>query len=267
MPFDYEIGYALSGGFIKGFAHLGAVQALLEHDIHPNIISGVSAGALAGAFLADGNEPYRCLDFFSGHSFRDLTKLSFSSSGIFSLEPFIQFLRDNLKAQRIENLRIPLIIVATDLDNGRSALFREGDLAKCLAASCAMPILFMPEEIDGITYVDGGILKNLPVSTIRDMCRQVVAVNVSPLQAHKYKKNLWNIALRTYHFMFESNSIPERELADLLIESNNLYGYSNTELEKAEEIFIQGYNASKELINYNLQTYKQIWTPKKGLQS
>lgn len=265
MPFDYPIGYALSGGFIKGFAHLGAVQALLENDVHPDIIAGVSAGALAGAFLADGNEPYECLEYFSGHTFRDLTKLTLSSSGIFSLQPFIHFLKSNLKARRIEELQTPLLIVATDLDNGRSVTFREGDLAHCLAASCAMPILFMPEEIEGVTYADGGILKNLPVSTIRNVCQRVVAVNVSPLQARKYKKNLWNIALRTYHFMFESNSIPERELPDLLIESYNLYGYSNTELEKAEEIFIQGYNAGKEIIQQNLKKYNQIWTPKAGI--
>ena len=55
----FQIGYALSGGFIKGFAHLGVMQALLEHDIRPDIISGVSAGALAGVFYADGMV-YRC---------------------------------------------------------------------------------------------------------------------------------------------------------------------------------------------------------------
>lgn len=71
----YQIGYALSGGFIKGFAHLGVMQALLEHDIKPEIISGVSAGALAGVFYADGNEPHKVLDYFSGHKFQDLTKL------------------------------------------------------------------------------------------------------------------------------------------------------------------------------------------------
>ena len=70
----YQIGYALSGGFIKGFAHLGVMQALLEHDIRPDIISGVSAGALAGVFYADGNEPHRVLDYFSGHNFRILQK-------------------------------------------------------------------------------------------------------------------------------------------------------------------------------------------------
>ena len=64
----YQIGYALSGGFIKGFAHLGVMQALLEHDIKPDIISGVSAGALAGVFYADGNEPHQVIECFSGQS-------------------------------------------------------------------------------------------------------------------------------------------------------------------------------------------------------
>ena len=68
----YSIGYALSGGFIKGFAHLGAMQALLEHDIKPNIISGVSAGALAGVFYADGNEPHKVLDYLPGNNLRIL---------------------------------------------------------------------------------------------------------------------------------------------------------------------------------------------------
>ena len=77
----YPIGFALSGGFIKGFAHLGAMQSLLEHDIKPNILSGVSAGALAGVFYADGNEPHKVLDYFAGHKFQDLTKLVSLSEG------------------------------------------------------------------------------------------------------------------------------------------------------------------------------------------
>ena len=88
----YQIGYALSGGFIKGFAHLGVMQALLEHDIKPDIISGVSAGALAGVFYADGNEPHKVLDYFSGHKFQDLTKLVIPKKGLFDLCEFIDFL-------------------------------------------------------------------------------------------------------------------------------------------------------------------------------
>ena len=55
--------------------------------------------------------------------------------------------------------------------------------------------------------------------------------------------------MRSYHFMFRANTFPEREKADLLIEPYNLDGYSNTELEKAEEIFMQGYNAANTLLD------------------
>jgi len=245
----YPIGYALSGGFIKGFAHLGVMQALLEHDIKPNILSGTSAGALAAAFYADGNEPHEVLNYFAGHKFQDLTKLVIPKLGLFELNEFIDFLRSNLKARNIEELKLPLIITATDLDHGKTVHFHRGDLALCIAASCCMPVLFAPVKIDGINYVDGGLMMNLPVSTIRRICETVVAINVSPLMATKYKMNIVSIALRSYNFMFRSNAISEREKADILIEPYNLAGYSNTELEKAEEIFMQGYNTANEFLD------------------
>ena len=201
----YNIGYALSGGFIKGFAHLGVIQALLEHDIKPDIISGVSAGALAGVFYADGNEPYRVLDYFSGHK------------------------------------------------------FHKGNIAERVAASCCMPVLFTPVKIGNTHYVDGGLLMNLPVSTIRNECEKVVAVNVSPLMAEKYKMNIVSIAMRSYHFMFRANTFPERDNCDLLIEPYNLEGYSNTELEKAEEIFEQGYNTASEVLDQLIEEKGKIW--------
>lgn len=79
-----------------------------------------------------------------------------------------------------------------------------------------MPVLFAPVKIDETYYVDGGLLMNLPVSTIRRVCEKVVAINVSPLMAPKYKMNIVSVALRSYNFMFRSNSFPEREKADLL---------------------------------------------------
>lgn len=255
----YNIGYALSGGFIKGFAHLGVIQALQERDIKPDVISGVSAGALAGAFYADGNEPYRVLDYFSGHKFQDLTKLVIPKTGLFSLAEFIDFLKSNLKAQKLEDLKTPLIITATDLDHGRSMHFHKGSIAERVAASCCMPVLFTPVKIGNTHYVDGGLLMNLPVSTLRNECEKVVAVNVSPLMAEKYKMNIVSIAMRSYHFMFRANTFPERENCDLLIEPYNLEGYSNTELEKAEEIFEQGYNTASEILDQLMSEKGKIW--------
>ncbi len=258
----YPVGYALSGGFIKGFAHLGVMQSLLEHDIKPDILSGVSAGALAGVFYADGNEPHKVLDYFSGHKFQDLTKLVIPKVGLFELCEFIDFLKTNLKAKRMEDLQVPLIITATDLDHGRLVHFHKGDIAERVAASCCMPVLFAPVNIEGTHYVDGGLLMNLPVTTIRRICEKVVAVNVSPLMATKYKMNIVSIALRSYNFMFRSNSFAEREKADLLVEPYNLEGYSNTELEKAEEIFMQGYNTANDVLKRLLVDKGSIWKEK-----
>ena len=249
----YKVGYALSGGFIKGFAHLGVMQALLEHDIKPDIISGVSAGALAGAFYADGNEPYEVLKYFAGHKFQDLTKLVLPKLGLFDLSEFIDFLKSNIKAKNIEDLKIPFIITATDLDNGKSVHFTKGSLAERIAASCCMPVMFSPVKIDDVFYVDGGLFMNLPVSTIRKECEKVIAINVSPLVTEEYKKNIVSIAMRSYHFVFCANSFSQKEKCDLLIEPYNLRGYSNRELEKAEEIFEQGYITANEVLKQKLE--------------
>ena len=141
-----------------------------------------------------------------------------------------------------------MVITATDLDHGKSVYFRSGDIAQCVAASCCMPVLFSPITIEGIHYVDGGVLMNLPVSAIRDDCNQVYAINVSPLLTPEYKLNIVSIAERSYQFIFRSNTVAEREMADVLIEPVNLSGYSNVDLEKAKEIFMVGYNKANEVL-------------------
>lgn len=255
----YKIGYALSGGFIKGFAHLGVMQALLEHDIRPDIISGVSAGALAGVFYADGNEPHQVVEYFIKHKFTDLTSFAASTAGLFKLDDFMDFLNSNLKSKRIEDLKLPLIVTVTDLDHGKCIQFRKGKIAEIIAASCCMPVMFAPVVINGIHYVDGGVFKNLPVSTIRQACEKIIAINVSPIEATNYKKNVVNIAMRSYHFMFRANTFPDRENCDLLIEPYGLKGYSNRELEKAEEIFEQGYKVGNEILDTLLKEKGTIW--------
>lgn len=256
----YDIGFALSGGFIKGFAHLGVIQALIEHDIKPDIIAGVSAGSLAGVFYADGNEPYKVLDFFAGHKFFDLTKFIIPRMGLFDLTDFQEFIRSNLKAKNIEDLEIPFVISATDLDRGRIVNFRKGSIAERVAASCCMPILFAPVKIGNTHYVDGGLFMNLPISVIRKECTKVVGINVSPLVAREYKKNIMSIAVRSYNFMFQANTLNEIKNADFLIELNNLQDYGNTELDKANDIFMQGYNTASDLLKDQLEKTGQIWT-------
>ena len=241
----YQTGFVLSGGFIKGFAHLGAIQALLERDIRPQIISSASAGSLVGALYADGNEPYQVLEFFDGLKFSDLTNPVLPTTGFFELSELEDFLHSHLKRQRIELLPVPMVITATDLDRGKSVFFRSGDIAQCVTAACCMPVLFSPITIDGTNYVDGGVLMNLPVSPIREECQYIYAINVSPLMTNDYKMNIINIAERSYQLIFHSNTVVERKLADVLIEPVNLSGYSNIDLDKSREIFMAGYEKAK----------------------
>ena len=104
------------------------------------------------------------LNFFEHHSFKELTTFSINKQGLLKLDSFIDFLNSNLESKTIEELKIPTIITATDLDHGRIVSFKKGKIAERLAASCCMPILFAPIRINNTYYVDGGILMNLPVS-------------------------------------------------------------------------------------------------------
>lgn len=257
---QYATGFVLSGGFIKGFAHLGAIQALDEYGIRPDIISGVSAGSIAGAFLADGREPYEVVDIFMRYKFNDLAVWARSTSGLFKLNEFITFLKKNLRAEKIEELSIPLLIEATDFDHGKQVIFRRGRLAERIAASCCMPIIFSPVRIGSTYYVDGGILNNMPVSSIRNSCERIVGINVSPVFPEQLSKmNLLSIAMRTYTLMFHSNTFTETKRCDLLIEPEGLDHYHNRELEYAGEIYKKGYDFTKKLLNELTKNGGSVW--------
>jgi NTE family protein len=247
-PKPYKLGLALSGGGIKGLCHAGVLKALEEHAIKPDIISGVSAGAVVGALYSDGYSPDEIGRLFEDMRFRQMTKLKIPDGGIFSIEAFEGFMKRNLHARTFEDLKIPLKILATNLDKGELKIFEKGDLIEPVIASCSIPVLFTPKKIDGINYVDGGVLKNFPVSVIRDECEKIIGVNASPLVADEYKLSVINVATRSYHFMLKANILPDKEICDFLIEPVDMGNYSTFEVEKGREIFELGYTSTKKLL-------------------
>lgn len=248
----YKIGIALSGGGIKGLCHVGVLKALEEHGIRPDIISGVSAGSVVGALYADGYSPDEIAALFEDISFRQMTKPRIPSSGFFKMDIFQHFLTKKLRAKTFEELSIPLRIVATNLDNGQSVTFSTGRLVDPIIASCSVPVLFSPKMIDGVNYVDGGVLKNFPVSTIYGDCEKVIGVNASPLVAAEYKLSVLSIASRSYHFMFKANILHDIELCDLLIEPVDMGNYDTFDVDKGREIFELGYLTTKQLLTNKL---------------
>ena len=184
----YHTGFALSGGFIRGIAHLGMLQALFENNIRPDILSGTSAGAIASAFIADGREPFEVMELFAGQSFINLAKIHPSKESLLRMDYFTDFLKKNLRAKRIEDLQMPVVITATDFDNGKSIHFTQGELTRRIAASCCIPVLFKPVVINKVHYVDGGVFMNIPVSPIRPLCEKVLALNVFKLNASAFSQ-------------------------------------------------------------------------------
>lgn len=255
-PKPYKIGLALSGGGAKGFAHLGVFKLLEESGLKPDIISGTSAGSLMGVLFAYGYSADEIKNMFIGREFSEFAQLQIPKSGLFNYDRFQEFLKRHLRSKRIEDLPIPTVIVATDLDRGCSHEFRSGPIVEAVTASCCMPIVFSPVLINGVHYVDGGLFRNFPVSTIRDECEYVIGVNVSPLIPQRYKQTLLHIAERTYHYVFKANAIEDRELCDILIEAKEVGLYKTFDLENINLISEIGYEAAVKAFQKVIQEKK-----------
>ncbi|HBY00977.1 MAG TPA: phospholipase [Rikenellaceae bacterium] len=251
MEYKYKLGLALSGGGVKGFAHAGALKALEEAGIRPDVIAGTSAGAIVAALYSAGHSPDEICSLFKGRYFNDFVELNIPKNGFFGISGFSKFLKKNICYKTFEELPIPIYVVATDLDNGRSITFSSGELHKKIIASACVPVVFNPIEIDGIHYVDGGIFKNFPVSVIRDKCETIIGINASPLSAERYSKNIVGIAERTYHFMFRANTVEDKKMCDIVVEVENVMQFRTFDLQKVDVIFEMGYKAMKNSLEVN----------------
>lgn len=246
----YPLGLALSGGSIKGFAHLGVLKCMEELGLRPDVIAGTSAGALMGAFYADGYSPEEIFEIFSEQGFMGMTSFRPLDGGVFDTSKFVRFIKGKLRAKRLEDLPVPMRIVATDLDRGAQHVFTRGSLAEIVTASCSIPVLFNPMQIEGTTYVDGGLFRNFPASVIRHECGYLIGMNLGPWQdSADYPKTIMGIAERSWEFVFRQNTLHDRGLCDVLLESSEVTQYGMFEVSSAAEIMSLGYALAKERLS------------------
>lgn len=248
-PRPYKLGVALSGGGARGFAHVGALKALEEAGLKPDVVAGVSAGSIAGVLYAAGVPFDEMLAMFSETKFTDFCKLAVSKGGgVFSLGKFKKFIEKATGVERIEDLKIPTYIGVTDLDNGVPVEFHEGPIGERVMASCSIPIVFQPVRINGTHYVDGGVLRNLPAWIIRDKCEKLIGINVSPLNVFRYKKSFFEIAMRTYNLMAKANQLEDMNMCDHVIITPELSGYQVFNLKDINKAYRSGYAAAHRAI-------------------
>jgi NTE family protein len=246
-------GLVLSGGGVRGVAHIGAIKALEEHDIYPSHIAGTSAGAVVGALYAGGCTWQEILEFFKTAQIFNINKYARSKPGFVDTEKFYDQLKSYLPKDSFESLRMPLYVTATNLLDGTLKVFSRGELIKPVLASAAVPGLFAPVPFHNGYYVDGGTLNNFPVDLIKTFCDQVVGVYVNPFEKVKIRdlKHAHNVLERAYHIMVANETILKFKDCDMLIRPERMADYSMFSLSNMDILFDLGYSAAKKALLNN----------------
>ena len=249
-----QVGLALGGGGARGFVHLGVVKGLAEKGIKPAVISGTSAGSIVGAFLAAGREPDDILRILKEKNIFGYSKISWPKEGLFKLDGLAKMLEAEIEADQLEDLPIPLIVTASNLNTGKVRYFEEGKLSDIVTASASIPFIFTPVTIDGEKYVDGGVLDNLPAKPLLSKVNEVIAINISPIEHTEELDSLVKVAARTFQMSVNTQALATKKDCTLFIEPKGVRGYDIFDLEKADELFEIGYEYIADLDVEALQT-------------
>ena len=236
-----KTGLVLSGGGIRGVAHLGLLKALKELEVEITMISGTSAGALAGAFYAAGMNPDDILEMTMNLSKYKFINPMLTGGGLLSNKPLLNFIRKNLPVNTFEDLNLKLVISVTAYKNAKTKYFDKGDLIFPLLATSSVPVIYKPVEIDGAKYVDGGIVNNLPVEPLVGECSRIIGSLCNPIDDNYDRLSIRAMLERVMLININTNTYNRRALCDILLEPPQLKSFRVFDFSKALEIFNIGY--------------------------
>jgi NTE family protein len=167
--------FVLGGGGVLGAAEVGMLRALLERGIAPDLVVGTSVGAINGALVA-ADPSARGVDrlaalwqeltssgVFAGSVLARLATLARTRTHLHAREPLRDLLTTHLPVRRFAELQVPFQCVAASIERAAEHWFTDGDLVDAVLASCAVPGLLPPVELDGEHYLDGGLVHSIPV--------------------------------------------------------------------------------------------------------
>ena len=215
-----KIGLALGGGAARGFAHVGVIAVLEEAGLRPHYVVGTSAGSLVAAIYATGKTSAQLQQTALNMEEVAITDwmLPIFGRGVFRGDALGRYVNQLVGGRLIENMAIPLGIVATDLNSGQAVLFQRGDTGMAVRASSAVPAVFVPVKINGREYVDGGLVSPVPVRFARQMGADVViAVDISSPPEGNPASDTLQILLQTFAIMGKSINQYELRDADVVV--------------------------------------------------
>lgn len=246
---EYHLGITFSGGSARGYAHVGVLKALHEHQIEPEIISGTSMGAIVGVLYAAGYSPGGIEKILKEETFSKMTGFSWKRTGLYRLEKMKLALQKYVREDNFSGLKKPLFLGLSNLNNGCEESRSSGSLFDYLIASCSVPGFFAPVVIDNTYYVDGGLLCNLPASVIRSKCKYLIGSHVNFPGDKKEFVGPKSIMERAVNLGIIQNSVRQMELCDFVLDPPEMQNFTLFDFKKIDEIIKVGYNYTLEQIN------------------
>ncbi|MCU0359217.1 MAG: patatin-like phospholipase family protein [Bacteroidia bacterium] len=246
-----SVSLALSGGGMRGCAHIGVLRRLEELHIQPKYISGTSIGAIIGVLFADGYNSREIEDIFLKSKFGfDFNYFRFSES-LLSSKRIEAILKKYLRSKHFDALKIPLSVCATDYETGHAAYFKEGKLLPVVMASSAIPLLYKPVKLNDKLYIDGGVSRNLPTIPLKEKGLPIVGVHVNPLLPAK-KKTMFQKIDHSMHLLLLEKTREAAVDCKVYIEPEKLSTYSMFETKNIKKIIEIGYIKAKACLTPDL---------------
>lgn len=243
-----KIGLALGGGAVLGAAHVGVLRSLKENEIKIDYVSGTSIGALVGAFYAFGKSWEEIEQIASELKWLDISRLSLSRYGLLSNDKLGDLIDEHLGDKNIEDANLPLALTATDVTTGEKVVLDKGSVADAVKASTCIPGIFQPVEIDGKMLVDGGVVENVPIKTVKDLgCKYVIGVDLNAKHQYGEPSNILDVILNSFHFLMKQTVKLQTEEADLLIEPD-LADFNRSDISQVSDLVEKGYESSKKAL-------------------
>jgi len=247
-PRPPRIGLALGGGAARGFAHIGVIQVLEEAGIKPDLVAGTSAGSLVAALYASGKGGQELAAMALTLDEGAITDWSFPGRGVIRGEALARYVNQQVGARTFEQMKLPLGIVATDLDSGAPVLFQRGDVGTAVRASSAVPAVFQPVKIGQREYVDGGLVSPVPVRSARQMGAEfVIAVDISTPPEGAATDGALKMLLQTFAIMSRSISRFELREAEVVLRPS-LVGVSSSDFQSRVRAIRAGREAASALL-------------------
>ena len=248
------IGLVLSGGGVKGVAHVGIIEALIERGISPDIVSGASAGAIVGALYANGVSPIDMLAFFKETPLFKYSHFSFNKPGLFDTNKYLIFYKKFFPINSFEALEKKLYVVATNLQKGEAQFFSEGELLSVVLASAALPPVFSPVQINGQLFTDGGVMNNFPVEPLIHTTDYIIGSYTTAMKEVGMAElnNSYQLSQRANLLMLHANVKEKLNIPDLLFTPKNQDSIGVLDKKGLEKAYIIGYDYASKLLDTEL---------------